>query len=69
VPRRRRVQDSGTGRAGIDAGEDWKTYGGGRSAQIRKISYCPAPGCYLTPYITTSPDHTTENNLDNLPLC
>ncbi len=55
--------------AGIDAGQDWKTWGGGRYAVIHKIRYCRAAGCYLSPYITTHPDHTTANNLDNLPAC
>jgi Protein of unknown function (DUF3892) len=54
---------------GIDAGQDWKTFGGGQYAVIHKITYCRAAGCYLSPYITTAPDHTTANNLDNLPLC
>ena len=55
--------------AGIDAGQDWNTFGGGKYAKIRRITYCPAPTCLLTPYITTAPDHTKENNLDNLSRC
>jgi hypothetical protein len=55
--------------AGLDAGQDWKTFGGGTYAVIHKITYCKAAGCYLSPYITTAPDHTTPNNLDNLPPC
>jgi len=55
--------------AGLDRGESWTTSGGGSPARIKKISYCPRTGCYLSPYITTAPDHTTANNLDNLPPC
>ena len=55
--------------SGIDRGETWLTSGGGSTARIKKISYCPRTGCYLSPYITTAPDHTTANNLDNLPPC
>jgi len=55
--------------AGVDAGQNWRTYGGGQYATIHKVQYCKAAGCYLTPYITTAPDHTTANNLDNLPPC
>lgn len=51
----------------IDNGNLWQTSGGGRTARIRKIAQCPRPGCSVTPYITTAPDHTTANNLDNLP--
>lgn len=55
--------------AGLDRGEDWWTYGGGTTAWIKKIPRCLYPGCSVTPYITTAPDHTTLNNLDNLPSC
>ncbi len=54
---------------GLERGEYWRTYGGGQYATIEKLTYCPAPGCYVSPYITTSPDHTQANNLDNLPPC
>ena len=54
---------------GSTPGQDWRTYGGGTYAVIHKISYCTAAGCYLSPYITTAPDHTTANNLDSLPPC
>jgi len=30
---------------------------------------CPAQHCPATPYITTAPDHTVANNLDNLLHC
>jgi hypothetical protein len=54
----------------LDSGESWKTQGSdGSQASIKKITYCPAPSCYLKPYITTAPDHTTKNNLDNLKDC
>jgi hypothetical protein len=43
--------------------------GGGMSARIKKISFCPRAGCYVSPYITTAPDYSTANNLDNLPPC
>jgi len=56
--------------SGLDSGESWKTQGrDGTQARIKKITYCPAVGCMLTPYITTEPDHTKTNNLDNLPAC
>jgi len=55
--------------AGLDRGEDWWTFGGGRTAQIKKRQSCPYGNCLVSPYITTAPDHTKENNLDNLPSC
>lgn len=55
--------------AGLDAGASWQTSGGGRYARIKKTASCPHGSCPLTPYITTAPDHTTQNNLDNLPSC
>ncbi len=55
--------------AGLDRGEHWRTVGRGQYATIKKLSYCPAAACYVGPYITTSPDHTHANNLDNLPAC
>jgi hypothetical protein len=55
--------------AGIDRGEPWTTSGGGSTARIKKITFCPHAGCYERPYITTAPDHTTANNLENLPAC
>jgi Protein of unknown function (DUF3892) len=53
----------------IDRGEDWYTSDGRSAARIRKIAGCPEPGCSLRPYITTAPDHTPRNNLENLPPC
>lgn len=56
--------------AGINRGESWVTKGSdGSTATIKKLKYCPATSCLATPYITTAPDHTTVNNLDNLPAC
>ena len=54
---------------GLALGEDWHTSAGGETAKIRKIDYCPHPGCGLGPYITTRPDHTPLTNLENLPRC
>jgi hypothetical protein len=55
--------------ADIDRGVAWSSSGGGATATVRKITYCPAAACMATPYITTSPDYTTKNNLDDLPPC
>jgi hypothetical protein len=55
--------------ASIDAGSAWYSSGGGSTARIRKIAHCPAAACLASPYITTDPDHTTANNLENLPRC
>lgn len=54
---------------GINRGEDWHTSAGGKTAKIKPMTYCPAANCFATPYITTSPDRTTENNLEKLPDC
>lgn len=56
--------------AGIRRGENWYTRGpDGSTAQIKVMASCPRTGCPATPYITTAPDHTPANNLDNLPRC
>jgi Protein of unknown function (DUF3892) len=56
--------------ASLNAGNEWRTRGrDGATAKIRPLVYCPHNACYAKPYITTSPDHTTSNNLDNLPAC
>jgi hypothetical protein len=55
--------------ASIRGGESWYTSAGGQTARIKPMDYCPSSGCYATPYITTEPDHTTTNNLENLPRC
>lgn len=60
---RRHVADA------IDRGEVWYSQGGGTTARIKKITYCPRPACFASPYITTAPDHTTANNLEDLPEC
>ena len=53
---------------GLGAGESWKTEGPDSAmAMIKKVAYCPASGCCLSPYITTAPNHTNNNDLDNLP--
>jgi hypothetical protein len=53
----------------ISAGNSWVTSAGGKTAVIKPVSYCPAFGCLASPYITTAPDHSTENNLEELPAC
>lgn len=53
----------------IDAGEEWWSEGGGTQARIRKAPFCPVQGCLTFPYLTTAPDHTAANNLENLPGC
>jgi hypothetical protein len=50
----------------IKAGDHWTTVGGG---VIRPINKCPVARCMATPYITTRPDESLDNNLENLPLC
>jgi hypothetical protein len=55
--------------ASINAGNRWVTSAGGSTAVIKPITFCPASACLATPYITTAPDHTPTNNLDNLPAC
>jgi Protein of unknown function (DUF3892) len=54
---------------GINRGEDWHTSAENKTAKIKPMTHCPRANCYATPYITTAPDHTTENNLENLPEC
>lgn len=53
--------------ASIDAGSTWQTSAGGYTAIIRKLTYCPRAKCYATPYISTNPDSTKQDNLENLP--
>ena len=53
----------------LDAGEEWWSEGGGTRARIHKAPYCPVPGCLTFPYLTTAPDHTATNNLENLLRC
>ena len=55
---------------GINRGESWVTAGGGPTALIRELTHCTVVhGCLATPYITTAPNDTDANNLDNLPPC
>lgn len=53
----------------INQGNRWVTYANGREAIIRPISYCSAPSCTASPYITTRPDNSKDDNLENLPPC
>jgi hypothetical protein len=53
----------------VQRGVQWLSSGGGATVAIRVIRFCPATGCLASPYITTAPDSTTSNNLDNLPPC
>ena len=56
--------------AGIRRGENWYTRGtDGSTARMKEMPSCPRSGCPATPYITTAPDHTAANNLENLPRC
>ncbi len=52
----------------IEAGEEWWSEGDGARVKIRRAPSCPFPGC-STPYLTTAPDHTPANNLEQLPDC
>lgn len=53
----------------IDAGNEWYTQVSGEpDAKIKKLARCSrASGCSHKPYLTTDPDHTKNNNLENLP--
>jgi Protein of unknown function (DUF3892) len=51
----------------INAGNDWYTSAGGRSAKIAVVSQCGR--CNLAPYIRTTADSTTTDNLLSLPAC
>jgi hypothetical protein len=52
----------------IEAKNDWFTDVEGQpKAKIRPLGYCPKSDCRHKPYLTTDPDHTTRNNLENLP--
>jgi Protein of unknown function (DUF3892) len=53
----------------LRAGDVWTTEGDGDYARIREVRSCNHPGCTVTPYITTAPDETKTNNLDELPRC
>jgi|SRR5712664_1886863 len=52
----------------INAGNHWRTSVTGEpKATIKEKHYCPNSTCTHKPYLTTDPDHTTKNNLENLP--
>jgi len=52
----------------IKEGNRWYTKVSGEpNAEIKDLAYCPNASCYHKPYLTTAPDHTTKNNLENLP--
>jgi hypothetical protein len=51
----------------INAGNTWKSSGGGYTATIKAKGYCPKANCYAKPYIETDPDSTKQDNLENLP--
>lgn len=52
----------------LAAGNEWFTdVSGVPRAKIHKVSYCAATSCLHAPYLTTAPDSTTANNLENLP--
>lgn len=53
----------------LQQGTVWITSAGGSTAVVKPMTYCPKPACLASPYITTAPDHTTTNNLENLPDC
>lgn len=52
----------------LKAGNKWQTSVTGEpKAAIKEMAYCPAKDCLHKPYLTTAPDHTKKNNLENLP--
>jgi hypothetical protein len=52
----------------IKAGNVWQTsVPGEKKAKIREMIWCPTGSCTHKPYLTTNPDHTERNNLENLP--
>jgi hypothetical protein len=55
--------------AEIGHGVAWCAASSGVQTRIRTMSYCPVGGCHASPYITTAPDRSRANNLDNLPPC
>lgn len=51
----------------IKQGSDWYTsVKDVQPAKIKPTDSCP--NCSHKPYLTTAPDHTAKNNLENLPL-
>ena len=54
----------------IARGNVWTTRSAsGSTAVIRPINYCPAAACLASPYITTRPDNSKDDNLENLAPC
>src|SRR6266850_59597 len=52
----------------MNSGSVWQTSVPGEpKARIREKRFCPHEKCLHAPYLTTEPDHTTKNNLENLP--
>ncbi|WP_437596888.1 DUF3892 domain-containing protein [Sorangium sp. So ce590] len=52
----------------LDEGHEWYTEVKNEpKAKIKKRGHCPKSNCGHKPYLTTDPDHTTKNNLENLP--
>lgn len=51
--------------AAVERGEEWYTLEADRKARIRPLTTCPL--CAYAPYVTTEPEHTTKNNIENLP--
>lgn len=50
----------------IAAGQKWVTSVPSEpEATIKRLATCPR--CNYGPYLTTAPDHSTKNNLENLP--
>ena len=55
--------------ARIDDGEAWYSSDGKSHVRIRTIVSCPMPACSASAYLTTTPDHSASNNLENLQRC
>jgi len=51
----------------IEAGDSWKTQVAGTTAIIKQGAACGYEGCSAAPYVTTNPDGTKYDNLENLP--
>jgi hypothetical protein len=54
--------------ASINGADDWYTSVGGRSAKIIVVNN-GCGRCHLKPYIRTTADSTTSDNLLSLPAC
>jgi Protein of unknown function (DUF3892) len=53
----------------INEGNIWKTQADGYQARIGVVEHCPDPRCLASPYITTNPDSSEMDNLENLNPC